>query len=88
MVVTLLTALLATVVIGLPTQDAWSIGQEVETTSGKLTGVHSEWPANSGVSAYLGIPFAQPPVGELRWKKPEPFKGTGSIKADKFVSTG
>ena len=39
----------------------------VETSSGRLRGKRSE-----GVSVFKGIPFARPPVGELRWRAPEP----------------
>jgi para-nitrobenzyl esterase len=38
------------------------------TESGLLSGVTDA----SGVTAYLGIPFAAPPVGPLRWRPPEP----------------
>ncbi|MCC7176168.1 MAG: carboxylesterase family protein [Bryobacterales bacterium] len=39
----------------------------------------------SGVRAFKGIPFAQPPVGDLRWKEPQPVKNwTGVRNADNF----
>lgn len=47
----------------------------VETSYGKIQG-YSEF--NSFV--YLGIPFAQPPINELRWKDPiEPKPWTPNI---------
>ena len=45
----------------------------VKTTSGVLRGF-SPYP---GVDAYLGIPYAQPPTGDLRFAPPKPFNGTG-----------
>src|SRR5258706_3661690 len=45
-------------------------GDPVTIDSGKVAGTVLE----SGVHAYLGIPFAAPPVGELRWHAPEPVK--------------
>ena len=38
----------------------------VETSFGRVRGQ-----ATSGVHAFRGIPFAQPPVGERRWRAPE-----------------
>ncbi len=39
----------------------------------------------SGIRSFKGIPFAQPPVGGLRWKDPQPVKNwSGVLKADHF----
>src|SRR5437879_1888625 len=38
------------------------------TPSGKLVGGRGRYDA----AAWLGIPYAKPPVGALRWRAPEP----------------
>ncbi len=39
----------------------------VRTRAGKLEGFEKD-----GLAVFLGIPFARPPVGDLRWRAPEP----------------
>lgn len=54
----------------------------VKTANGTVEGVE-----DSGIITFKGIPFAQPPVGELRWKEPQPVKNwNGVLKADHFRS--
>ena len=40
---------------------------QVKTQYGVLEGFEED-----GVKKFLGVPFAQPPVGDLRWKAPQP----------------
>jgi para-nitrobenzyl esterase len=52
----------------------------VRVDSGELRGV-----VDDGVAAYKGIPFAAPPVGELRWRPPQPVaRWTGVRQAAEF----
>ncbi len=56
----------------------------VQTTieNGILEG---NYDVKTGIQTYFGIPFAKPPVGELRWKAPQPLdKWEGVKKAKKF----
>src|SRR5579871_2899789 len=58
-------------------------GPVVETASGKVQGS----PAAYGGAVFKGIPFAQPPIGDLRWREPLPVKAwTGLRGANQFGS--
>ena len=54
----------------------------VKTVDGK---VHGKTINDGKVRAWLGLPYATPPVGDLRWKAPEPAaKWKGERDATKF----
>ena len=47
--------------------------------------LESTTPPVNGVRSFKGIPFAAPPVGDLRWREPQPVaKWSGVRKADEF----
>jgi para-nitrobenzyl esterase len=57
------------------------MAQPVRTQSGSVDGL-----SENGVTAYEGIPFAAPPVGDLRWRAPQPAATwTGVLHANKFA---
>jgi cholinesterase len=66
------------------TEDIWNVGRQVRTTSGFVTGHPA--PNASQVSEYLGIPFAKPPVGELRFASPVAYVSQGTVDGSNFVS--
>jgi len=58
---------------------------QIKVEQGLLEGTAEK----SGVQSFKGIPFAQPPVGDLRWKAPQPAKNwTGVRLATAFGNNG
>ncbi len=60
-----------------PATGATSYSDIVDTDRGLVRGVRYNYKANGSIyeiEGFRGIPFAQPPVGELRWAAPERIK--------------
>jgi para-nitrobenzyl esterase len=52
----------------------------------KVTGGAIEGVVKDGIASFKGIPFAAPPVGDFRWRSPQPVKPwTGVKKANEFA---
>jgi len=72
--------LLAIAIVMLPWMSA-TAKTTVKVEQGLLEGK-----VESGLTVYRGIPFAAPPVGEQRWRAPQPAaKWEGLRKADNFA---
>jgi para-nitrobenzyl esterase len=58
----------------------------VQIEHGMITGLQAG--EGSVVKVYKGIPYAAPPVGQLRWKPPQPVESWQGVKAmNKFGNT-
>ena len=60
------------------TEKAEDVTLQVKTQYGVLEGIEED-----GVKKFLGVPFAQAPVGELRWKAPQPVQPWEGIREAK-----
>jgi para-nitrobenzyl esterase len=73
--------------VALPTRSAaaapaCAAGTTVMTSSGPVCGIVA-----NGVNEWLGIPYAAPPVGKLRWAPPQPAASwTATLNATAFGS--
>jgi len=62
------------------------VGDTVDTSSGAVAG-HAAT-RYSEVSEYLGIPYAQAPIGDLRFAAPVKYTGSSALNGSVFVSLG
>ncbi len=71
--------------VGVSTSYGLCINQTVQTSSGPVTGHPAT--VEKDVSAYLGIPYAVPPVGNLRFMPPVRYNGSTAINGSSIVSS-
>jgi cholinesterase len=60
-----------------------AVGASVNTSSGPVTGHAAR--NRTAVSEYLGIPYAQPPVGQLRFAPPQAYSSSRPFNASSYV---
>jgi para-nitrobenzyl esterase len=61
-------------------QDTNAFPVQVKVQNGLIEGNYN---TQDGIQTYFGVPFAKPPVGELRWKAPQPLDSWEGIKETK-----
>ena len=45
--------------------------------------IEGNYDTHTGIQTYFGVPFAKPPVGDLRWKAPQPLANWTGVKETK-----
>jgi para-nitrobenzyl esterase len=72
--------LTAFIFIPLQAQQLNGIEVKIETKNGTIAGYYD---TKTNIKKYLGVPFAKPPVDELRWKAPQPMENWMGVKETK-----
>ena len=59
-----------------------NLNAQVKTSNGLVAGISTK---DGSIRIFKGIPFAAPPIGDLRWKAPQPVKPWKGVRVcDKF----
>ena len=59
------------------------INEALELNEGKVKGFYNQ---DKTVRVYVGIPYAKAPIGELRWKEPQPLDNWSGVReCNKFA---
>ena len=53
---------------------------QTKTINGAIEG---NYDTKTGIQTYFGVPFAKPPIGNLRWKAPQPVESWKGVKETK-----
>src|SRR5262245_21097557 len=72
--------LLLALLLGALNSTASDLDNVVKIDSGYVAG------SGTTIRSYKGIPFAAPPVGDLRWRAPQPVKPWTTIRTAKTFS--
>lgn len=73
----LLTLALVVIAVVLYAQNPNGFSVHATVTGGEIEG---DYDNKTGIQTFLGIPYAQPPVGDLRWKAPQAVKPWAGVK--------
>ena len=77
---------LLAMIFGCASEQGASQSPVLTVEGGQIQGIATDIP---GVFAYKGIPYAAPPIGDLRWKEPQPVRPWDSIRpCDSFGHPG
>lgn len=66
--------------ININAQNENDFAVQIKVVNGTIEGSYN---THTGIQTYFGVPFAKPPVGELRWKAPQPMNNWDGVKETK-----
>lgn len=61
-------------------QNKFGFPVQVKIENGVIEGLYD---TKTGIQTYFGIPFAKPPVGDLRWKEPQSVENWSGVRETK-----